>query len=136
MLNKRHAILALCVIVATMGVTAAWQQAWTSNTGQPSYMTGDGQNIIVTTASSVKEINPNGNQLWSAGTTVNNGGKALKAGQYIFVGEGNNAKALNKTDGTTKWTATDPLGSSQNPKYIFVKGTYVIVSNEAKAAQS
>jgi len=116
-----------------MGVTAAWQQAWTSDTGQPSYMTGDGQNIIVTTTSSVKEINPNGNQIWSADATVNNAGKALKAGKYIFVGDGNNAKALNKTDGTTKWTVSDPLGSGQNPKYMFVKGSYVIVSNEAKA---
>ncbi|WP_321421718.1 PQQ-binding-like beta-propeller repeat protein [uncultured Methanobacterium sp.] len=133
MLNKRHAILALCIVIATMGVTAAWEQSWTSNTGQPSYMVGDGQNIIVTTASSVKEINPSGNQIWSADVTVNNGGKALKSGKYLFTGEGNNAKALNKTDGTIQWAVNDPLGPVQNPKYIFVKGSYIIVSNDAKA---
>ena len=108
MFNKRHAILALCIMLATMGISSAWQGAWTSGTGQPAKITGDGQNILVAANGTVKEINPSGSQLWSLNTNVNNNGEAMKAGKYIFAGEGNSVKALNKNDGPTKWTSASP----------------------------
>lgn len=126
-------ILFVCALIASMGGAFAFQQAWTSNTGQPQKMTGDGQNILVTTASSIKEIDPTGASVWSQDIAVANNGSAVKAGKYVFIGTANNAEALNKADGSVKWTKTDVLGASQPVKYVFVKGNSVIFSNDAKA---
>lgn len=132
MISKRHGILFLCVLIATMSTGFAFQQAWTSDTGQPTKITGDGQNILVATASSVKEIDPTGAAVWSQDIVLSNA-TAIKAGKYVFLGTGNDAKALNKADGTTKWTKTDALGAAQPVRYVFVKGSCVIFSNNEKA---
>ena len=132
--QKRHMLVALCILVASMGPAAAWQQAWMSPTGQPSIITGDGQNILLTTNGTVKEIDPTGAAIWNQSINVSNGGKAIKAGKYVYLGTGNDAKALNKNDGSTKWTSLSPLGSAQPIKYVYIKGTYILVSNDAKAA--
>jgi Uri superfamily endonuclease len=105
-----------------------------SPTGQPSIITGDGQNILLTTNGTVKEIDPTGAAIWNQSINVSNGGKAIKAGKYVYLGTGNDAKALNKNDGSTKWTSLSPLGSAQPIKYVYIKGTYILVSNDAKAA--
>ena len=107
--------------------------SWTSDTGQPQKITGDGQNILVTTSSAIKEIDPTGAQVWSQDIAVSGNGSAVKAGKYVFVGTANDARALNKADGSTKWTKTDVLGAAQPVKYVFVKGTCVIFSNSEKA---
>ena len=133
MLDRKYVLFLICVVVASTGFSCAFQQSWTSNTGQPQKMVGDGQNILVTTASAVKEIDPTGAQVWSQNLAVSNGGKAIKPGKYVFIGTGNDAKALSKTDGSVKWTKTNILGESQTVKYIFVKGNMVIFSNDAKA---
>ena len=133
MIKKRHGIMFLCVLIATMSCGFAFQQAWTSDTGQPQKITGDGQNILVTTSSAIKEIDPTGAQVWSQDIAVSGNGSAVKAGKYVFIGTANDARALNKADGSTKWTKTDVLGAAQPVKYVFVKGTCVIFSNSEKA---
>lgn len=133
MLSKRHAILILCILIATMGTGTAFQAAWQAPTGQPNMITGDGQNILVATPTAVKEVGPSGTEIWSQDIAVSGNGSAIKAGKYIFVGTGNDVKALNKNDGSTKWTSITPLGAGQAAKWIFTKGNYVLVSNNDKA---
>lgn len=119
-------------LIASMGVASAWQAAWNSGTGQPRSITSDGVNMYSANADSLKCISPTGSPLWSVPDVVSSNGSALKVGKYVFEGVGENVKALNKADGSTKWTATSPLGTGQIPKYILVKGAYVIVSNDAR----
>ena len=119
----------LCVLIATMSCRFAFQQAWTSNTGQPQKITGDGQNILVKTSSAIKEIDPTCAQVWSQDIAVSGNGSAVKAGKYVFIITANDAKALNKADGSAKWTKTDILDAAQPVKYVFVKGSCVIFSN-------
>jgi hypothetical protein len=90
--------------------------------GQPYIITGDGQNILVTTNGTVKEIDPTGAPIWNQSIDVSNDGKAIKAGKYVYLGTGNDAKALNKADGSTKWTSLSPLGDAQPIKYVYIKG--------------
>jgi hypothetical protein len=117
-----------------MGAASAWQSAWNSGTGQPRAVTSDGVNMYSANADALKCVSPTGAQIWSVSDIVSNNGSALKVGKYVFEGVGENVKALNKADGSTKWTATSPLGTGQAPKYILVKGAYVIVSNDARVA--
>lgn len=131
---KRHALLIAFVValVASMGFATAWTQAWNSNTGQPRGITADGVDIFSTDVDSLACIDPNGNTLWNVAHVVADNGSALKVGKYVFIGEGNDVLALNKTNGALKWNATAPLGAGQAAKYILVKGAYVIVANDAK----
>ena len=87
--QKRHMLVALCILIASVGPAAAWQQAWVSPTGQPYIITGDGQNILVTTNGTVKEIDPSGAPVWNQSINVSNDGKAIKAGKYVYLGNGN-----------------------------------------------
>ena len=132
---KRQGMLIALVIclIASMGSAAAFTQAWNSGTGQPKAVTSDGVDIYSANAANLACISPAGSQIWSVSHAVANNGSCMKVGKYVFIGEGDNVLALNKTNGATKWTATNPLGSGQTPKYVLVKGAYVIVSNDAKA---
>ena len=131
---KRQGLLIALVIclIASMSSAAAFSQAWNSGTGQPRAVTSDGVDLFSANGAAVVCVSPTGSQLWSVPHTVTNNGNCMKAGKYVFLGEDNNVVALNKTTGATKWTATSPLGEGQTPKYILVKGAYVIVSNDAK----
>ena len=132
---KRQGLLIALVVclIASMGSAAAFTQAWNSGTGQPKFVTSDGVDMYSANAAALVCVSPTGSQIWSVAHTVANNGSCMKVGKYVFLGEGNDVVALNKTNGATKWTATAPLGSGQAPKYILVKGAYVIVSNDAKA---
>lgn len=122
----------VCLLIASMGVASAWTQAWNSGTGQPAALTSDGVNIYSADAAELDCISPAGSELWSVSHVVANDGKAMKVGKYAFIGEGDNVVALNKADGSVKWTATNPLGANQSADYIYVKGAYVIVCNNEK----
>lgn len=132
MLIKRQSLLIAFIVclVASMGAASAWNSAWNSGTGQPKAVTSDGVNMYSANADAIKAITPTGSQIWSVSDVVANNGSAMKVGKYVFEGTGENVKALNKADGTTKWTATSPLGAGQTAKYILVKGAYVIVAND------
>ena len=123
--------LVICLI-ATMGSAAAFTQAWNSGTGQPKFVTSDGVNLYAAEGNNLDCVSPTGASVWTSAHAVADNGSCLKVGKYVFLGEGNNVLALNKTDGSTKWTSTAPLGAGQAPKYILVKGSYVIVSNDEK----
>jgi hypothetical protein len=131
---KRQGLLIAFVIclIASMSAASAWTQTWNSGTGQPRGITSDGVNIYSANADGLKCVSPTGNQIWASSDVVSNNGSALKVGKYVFEGVGNDVKALNKADGSTKWTSTNALGTGQAPKYILVKGAFVIVSNDAK----
>jgi len=131
---KRQGMLIALVIclIASMGSAAAFTQAWNSGTGQPKYVTSDGVNMYASEGSNIDCVSPTGSSLWTTPEAVANNGSCMKVGKYVFAGVGENVVALNKTNGAVKWTATSPLGTGQAPKYVLVKGAYVIVSNDAK----
>lgn len=115
-----------------MGAASAWTQAWNSGTGEPNALTSDGVNIFSANDDKIVSVDPNGNTVFNVNNVVANSGSAMKAGKYLFIGEGNDVKALYKSNGAVKWTAVTPLGANQTAKYLYVKGAYVIVANDAK----
>lgn len=115
-----------------MGVATAWSSAWNAPVGQPKSITSDGINMFSASASGLASIDPNGTTLWKTSNVVVSNGSAMKAGKYLFIGEGNDIKALNKTTGAVKWTSTAPLGAGQVAKYVLVKGAYVLVASDSK----
>lgn len=131
--KRQGFLIALVVLmIASMGFATAWNASWNSGTGQPNAVTSDGVNIYSANADSLKQITPAGQAGWSVSKVVANNGSCMKIGKYAYIGVGENIEALNKADGSNKWTATAPLGAGQAPKYILVKGAYVIVANDAK----
>nr|WP_275542134.1 CARDB domain-containing protein [Methanobacterium bryantii] len=119
-------------LVASLGAASAWTQAWNAPVGQPNSITSDGVDIFSASASGLASVGPNGTTLWKTSNIVSSNGSAMKAGKYLFIGEGNDVKALNKTTGAVKWISTAPLGAGQVAKYILVKGAYVLIASNSK----
>jgi hypothetical protein len=130
MLSRRKCVLLLlCVIIASMSCNFAFQQAWQSKTGQPSWISGDGYNIYLSTYDKFVQLSPAGATGFMQQYSINNGGKAFKIDKSIFLATSNDVVALNK-DGSVKWISQHPLGSGQTPKYLFICGNRLLVSND------
>jgi hypothetical protein len=131
--KRQYLLIAfIACLVASLGAASAWTQAWNAPTGQPNSITSDGVDIFSASASGLASVDPNGTTLWKTSNIVSSNGSAMKAGKYLFIGEGNDVKALNKTTGAVKWTSPAPLGAGQVAKYILVKGAYIIVASNSK----
>lgn len=127
--SRKCLILMLCVIIASMSCSFAFQQAWQSKTGQPSRISGDGYNIYLSTSDKFVQLSPSGTMSFMQQYSINNNGRAFKIDKSIFLAASNDVIALNK-DGSVKWISQHPLGSGQTPKYLFVCGNRLLVSND------
>jgi Domain of unknown function (DUF2341)./CARDB. len=125
--------LILCLIAISITGVVAFQEAWNSGNGEIKSISSDGINIFAATSNSLKCLNPDGSQKWSKSYTINDDGKAIRAGQYIYIGTDDDLRTLNKSDGSQKWTNYETLGTNQIIKYIFAKQGYIIASNDNKA---
>jgi len=131
--KRQYLLIAfIACLVASLGAASAWTQGWNAPTGQPNSITSDGVDIFSASTSGLASVDPNGTTLWKTSNIVSSNGSAMKAGKYLFIGEGSDVKALNKTTGAVKWTSTAPLGAGQVAKYILVKGAYVLVASNSK----
>ena len=102
-------------LVATLGAASAWTQAWNAPVGQPNTITSDGVDIFSASSAGLASVDPNGTTLWKTANIVSLNGSAMKTGKYLFIGEGNDIKPLNKTTGAIKWISNAPLGAGQLP---------------------
>ena len=132
-LKRQYLLIAfIAYLVASLGAASAWIQAWNAPVGQPNTITSDGVDIFSASSTGLASVDPNGTTLWKAPNIVSSNGSAIKAGKYLFIGEGNDIKALNKTTGAVKWTSNASLGAKQVAKYILVKGAYIRVASNSK----
>ena len=125
--------LILCLIVLSITTVTAVNQVWNSGNGDIKSINSDGINIYATTLNSLKCLNPDGSQKWSKAYTINNNGKAINTGKYIYIGTDDDLRTLNTKDGSQKWINYESLGTGQNIKYIFAKQGYILISNDNKA---